>query len=48
MSEEQVEAILREVYSFLMLKGLVTDEDWRELIEPRIRNAKKRIAKLSN
>ena len=48
MTEQQVEEILREVYGVLLNNNVITQTVWSTEIEPRIKSAAKRIAKLSN
>ena len=44
MTEDQVREILREVYSYLKRKGMISDSEWVDEVEPRIEAAAKRIA----
>ena len=48
MTEQQIDGILREIYSFLKSRLGIDDAEWRNVIEPRIKAAAKQIAALSN
>ncbi len=48
MTEKQIEEILREIYGYLKGKSYISDTEWTNVIEPRIKAAAKRIAALSN
>jgi len=47
MTEKQVDEILREIYSFLLSEGIISEADWQKAIEPRIKAAAERIAGLN-
>ncbi len=47
MTEQQIDAILREIYGFLHGKGLVTDHEWRYEVEARIKAVAEKISKLA-
>ena len=47
MTEKQVDAILREIYDFLLNKGIIATAEFTSVIEPRIKAAAKRIASLN-
>ncbi len=44
MNERQIDALLREIFGFLKNKLFISDEEWRKQIEPRIKEAAKRIS----
>jgi hypothetical protein len=44
MTERQVNEILREIYDFLLNKGIITATEFTKVVEPRIKAAAKRIA----
>ena len=44
MTEKQVDEILREIYDFLLNKGIITTTEFMKVVEPRIHAAAKRIA----
>ena len=48
MNEKQIDAILREIYGYLMNQGIVPKADWGTVIEPMIEAAAERIARLSD
>jgi len=46
MTEEQVDAILREVFGYLIRKGIIAHSEFSKEIEPRIKAQAKRIAEM--
>jgi hypothetical protein len=44
MTAKQVDEILREIYDFLLNKGIIGKAEWTNVVEPRIKAAAKKIA----